>query len=101
MGLAEFFGGMATFEGSMKDRPENISNITSDVKDDVRAVLSLPYNVGVRAPVHGITRIVRTGVNTVFGVPWVVGHKVAKIAENIIDYPMRKKSNGANYSQAA
>jgi hypothetical protein len=92
---SNFFGGQAYFEGSNKDKPRNISDIATDVKNDVRSVLSLPYNVIVRAPVHAVTRVARTGLNAVFGVPWTVGHRGAKIMENIIDYPVRKKSEGS------
>ena len=82
---------------------KNISDIATDVKDNVKAVLSLPYNLGVRAPVHAGTRVVRTGLNALFGVPWTVGHRAAKIAENVVDYPVKKRSNDSsnNYSQAA
>ncbi len=102
MSNTNFLGGQAYFEGSKQDGPRDISDISTDVQNDVKSVLSLPYNLAVRAPVHAITRVARTGLNAVFGIPWTVGHRAAKITENIVDYPIKNKSAGsAPPSQAA
>ncbi len=98
MSETNIIGGMASPENARdfaeQNKPENsVFDIASDVKDNVNAMVSLPYNAFVRAPVHGATRVTRTALNTVFGMPWAAGHKSMKVLENAVDYPVKGSSS--------
>lgn len=85
---------------------ESIKDVATDTTRDVyNAIVSTPYNLGIKLPGLAVARGTRAAINTVFGTPWAVGHMGVKKFEQLISggspNGLRWQEDGSSASLAA
>lgn len=90
-------GGMPSIEAAGNFSKENqptdtVSNMISNFGNGVKSFCTnVLYNGAIRLPYNVVSRGIGRNAANIAGLPYTIGHKLLKVGEDIIDYPIRNQ----------